>query len=153
MNAFNSPDPLDTERTAWIEPHLTVLGALYIACGLLSLLASVAIFVVMPVTGVNVGDPVARGVLVPLGLAITLFLLALAVACVIGGVGLLWRRPWARLLVLVLGGVNLINVPFGTLLGVYSIVILAQEAAAHRLTPASLPRPISERSMRGPVGR
>ncbi len=41
--------------------------------------------------------------------------------------GLLKRQSWARILVLVLGILNLLNVPFGTALGIYSIWTLTNK--------------------------
>jgi hypothetical protein len=40
---------------------------------------------------------------------------------IIGGIGLLQHQPWARIVVLVLGFLNLLAVPFGTILGIYTI--------------------------------
>ncbi len=42
----------------------------------------------------------------------------------IGGIGLLNREPWARTLVLVAGFLELLNVPIGTALGIYTIWVL-----------------------------
>ncbi len=39
------------------------------------------------------------------------------------------KREWARILVLLFAFLNLINFPFGTALGVYSIVILFNSEA------------------------
>ncbi len=40
------------------------------------------------------------------------------------GWGLLERRPWARMLTLILGCISLIKVPFGTALGIYTLWVL-----------------------------
>jgi len=40
------------------------------------------------------------------------------------GWGLLERRPWARVMTLVLGCISLIKVPFGTALGIYTLWVL-----------------------------
>jgi len=40
------------------------------------------------------------------------------------GWGLLERRPWARMLTLILGCINLIKLPFGTALGIYTLWVL-----------------------------
>jgi len=40
------------------------------------------------------------------------------------GWGLLQRRTWARMLALILGCINLIRVPFGTALGIYTLWVL-----------------------------
>ncbi|MCP5116575.1 MAG: hypothetical protein GY953_37580, partial [bacterium] len=43
---------------------------------------------------------------------------------VIAGWGLLDRRPWARMLAIVLGCLVLIKIPFGTALGVFTLYVL-----------------------------
>jgi hypothetical protein len=42
----------------------------------------------------------------------------------LAGWGLLDRQPWARMLALVLGCFNLIDMPFGTALGIYTLWVL-----------------------------
>jgi hypothetical protein len=39
-------------------------------------------------------------------------------------VGLLKFQPWARVLTIVLCAINLLNVPFGTALGIYGLWVL-----------------------------
>ena len=65
----------------------------------------------------------------PLLGGIAVFLMAKSVLCVIAGVGLLERQTWARTLVLVLAVFALINVPFGTVLGVYTLWVLMSPQA------------------------
>jgi hypothetical protein len=43
---------------------------------------------------------------------------------IMAGWGLLERQPWARTLAIVLGCLNLISMPFGTALGVYTLWVL-----------------------------
>jgi len=42
----------------------------------------------------------------------------------VAGWGLLDRQPWARMLAIVLGCVNLIDMPFGTAIGIYTLWVL-----------------------------
>ena len=42
----------------------------------------------------------------------------------VAGVGLLGFKPWARVLTIILSAIELLNVPFGTALGVYGLWIL-----------------------------
>lgn len=48
-------------------------------------------------------------------------LLAGAVLGIMAGWGLLERQPWARMMAIILGCFNLIDMPFGTALGVYTL--------------------------------
>ncbi|NLD63757.1 MAG: hypothetical protein GX646_07650, partial [Bacteroidales bacterium] len=43
-----------------------------------------------------------------------------------GGIGLFYCKPWARILTLVMAALGLLNVPVGTLKGVYIIWVLVQ---------------------------
>jgi len=45
---------------------------------------------------------------------------------IIAGIGLLSFQGWARILTIVVSAFRCLNVPFGTLIGVYSIWVLAQ---------------------------
>jgi hypothetical protein len=47
----------------------------------------------------------------------------------IAGWGLLARQPWARMLAIVLGCINLVDMPFGTALGIYTLWVLLPTAA------------------------
>jgi hypothetical protein len=58
---------------------------------------------------------------------ISLFFIAGAVLGVIIGVGLLNRRPWARMLAIVFGAIGLLDIPFGTALGIYTLWVLMSE--------------------------
>jgi hypothetical protein len=71
--------------------------------------------------------------LLPLGIPLFVHGLARAaggifmVCGVIGiaaGWGLLERQPWARILAIALGFVNLVDMPFGTALGIYTLWVL-----------------------------
>jgi hypothetical protein len=44
-----------------------------------------------------------------------------------GGIGLLAYRPWARYLIIVISAIGCVNIPFGTVKGVYSIWVLIQD--------------------------
>jgi hypothetical protein len=57
------------------------------------------------------------------------FYLAKAGVGLLAGWGLIERQPWARLLTLILGFLALLDPPFGTALGVYTLwVLLPAEA-------------------------
>ena len=60
--------------------------------------------------------------------------LASAIVGIIAGWGLLERQSWARMLTIVLGFLNLIDLPFGTALGAYTLWVLlpAQSEAEYR---------------------
>ena len=56
-------------------------------------------------------------------------LLAGAVVGIVAGWGLLERQPWARMLAIVLGCFSLVDMPFGTALGIYTLWVLLPAAS------------------------
>ena len=46
------------------------------------------------------------------------------------------HRPWARILVLVLEFINLIEIPIGTALGIYTIWVLFKDETVQIFTPS-----------------
>jgi hypothetical protein len=134
-----------------MEQHVTILGALYIAFSILGILAGVIVFTVMVGSGLISGDDTAIGITSVLGTVIGLFLFVISVPGIIGGVGLLKKKEWARILVLVLGFINLINIPFGTILGIYTIWALMKPEVVSFFTPAS--RAVLNPSPPGPVAQ
>lgn len=59
------------------------------------------------------------------------------VPAIIGGIGLLRRKPWRRYLVLVLSVLDLFNIPLGTAVGIYCIWALTQEETAQLFAEGS----------------
>jgi len=65
---------------------------------------------------------------------VVMFLLVISAPGIIGGYGILKKYSWARVLVHILGALNLLNIPFGTILGVYTFWVLLNEEAAKEFT-------------------
>ena len=59
-------------------------------------------------------------ILVPVAIMMSI----LSVLAIVGSVGLLKRKEWARILMIVMSGFNLLRIPLGTILGVYTIWVL-----------------------------
>ena len=55
------------------------------------------------------------------GTMLTAFLLVVSLPGLIAGFGLLAYKPWARILAIVIAAINLINIPIGTILGIYAL--------------------------------
>ena len=62
---------------------------------------------------------------------IGLGLAATAVLGIIAGWGLLERRPWSRMLAVVLACLALLNLPLGTALGIYTLWVLLPAKAEY----------------------
>ena len=115
-----------------MEKHITVLGVLYIAFSALGILAAIIVFTAVVGGGLISGDSEAMTITAIVGPTIAFFLILVSAPGIIGGIGLLKRRDWARILVLILGFLSLINIPFGTVLGVYTIwALLKDETVQH----------------------
>ena len=71
--------------------------------------------------------PEAQTFLRPLFSALGWLFLIGGVAAFIAAWGLLERSSWARLYTIVLGAINLVEVPLGTALGIYTLWVLLPE--------------------------
>jgi len=122
--------PAGFARPSRVARHLSTLGILWIVMSVLRLVPGVAMlvfgrmhfpFMLMSIPG-NM-----RSFLSPFMMAAGLAISGVAIAGVIAGWGLLDRRPWARMLAIVLGCISLIHFPVGTALGVYTLWVLIPE--------------------------
>lgn len=110
-----------------MEKYVQLLGVLYIVFSALGLLAAIIVFVAVVGGGLLSGDSEAISITMIVGTAVGGFVALLSVPGVIGGIGLLKRKYWAKVLVLILGILNLPGIPIGTALGVYTIWVLMNE--------------------------
>ena len=113
-----------------MQQHITVLGWLYIVCHALFLIVGGFVFVLLTGIGFGSGDAEAARILPIVGIAVGLLLAALALPGLAAGYGLLRHKPWARILALVVGVLSLLNFPLGTIIGIYTFVVLMQPTAA-----------------------
>jgi hypothetical protein len=113
-----------------MRSHVTVVAAIRIGFGALGILIAMLALVAIVGGGLISGDPDARAITAVVGPAVALFLVLLPMLGAIGGIGLLKGKPWARILVLILALLDLFNVPFGTIIGIYTIWVLMHADAA-----------------------
>jgi len=119
------------------KQHLTVVAALNIGLGVLGVVLAMIPFVVLAGIVLLPGDADALPVLTFIAVIAAGFLFIISVPDIIGGIGLIKRQSWARILVLILSVLKLINIPLGTIVGVYSIWVLMQDEAVQLLSPRS----------------
>jgi hypothetical protein len=86
-----------------------------------------------------VNDPDARLVLPVVGTAVGSLLILLGLPGLLAGYGLLTAKPWARILALVIAILNLVNVPIGTIIGVYACWVLLQQPTREYLAVVNQP--------------
>ena len=107
-----------------MENHVKLLGALYIILGVLGVAAAAILFIILVGAGLISGESDAIAATSIVGICLGGFISLISLPGIICGVGLLRRRYWARVLVLVLGCINLFNFPLGTALGIYTFWVL-----------------------------
>ena len=118
-----------------MDTHVKVLAFLFIIFGALGTLVGLGFMALLSFIGVAgaASDPdawLALPILGITGAALGVFILILSLPGVIAGFGLLKYRPWARILTIVLSALNLMNIPFGTILGIYGLwVMLSDEGS------------------------
>lgn len=117
-----------------IHTLVDFVGILYIIWGLLTVLIGVSTLAlgIAAAALVTSAAPSGSGQ-VAAGLAAAVFTTLAVIAILWGaahvvvGVPLRQRRPWARLVALMLGSVDLLLLPYGTALGVYALWVLLSE--------------------------
>jgi hypothetical protein len=119
-----------------MEKHIQVIGILHIVYSAFGLLAGMILFFLFMGLGTFIGSipdapgPVNEGIpalLFVIGLVIGTILFLMSVPGIIGGIALLNRKEWGRILTLIVGFFDLLSIPFGTALGVYTIWALMND--------------------------
>jgi hypothetical protein len=111
-----------------MKKHVTVVGAIQIGFGILGLIGAVAVFFALSFARSQVGDvEVASTVLRVLSVSLPLLIGFMSTLGLVGGIGLFTYQPWARYLVIVVSALGCLNIPIGTLKGVYALWVLLQD--------------------------
>ncbi len=76
--------------------------------------------------------------LVPLILVpLSVIMFVISAAGIAGGIGLLKNREWGRIVLLVVSFFNMLRIPLGTMLGVYTLWVLMNDETITLFTPAA----------------
>ena len=110
-----------------MQKHITAVAALHIGFGIFGIAIGVFIFALLSGIGVFAEDIDSQFVLWVVGTAVGGFLILISIPGLIAGIGLLKLKNWARIVTLIISAIDLINIPFGTALGIYSIWVLVQD--------------------------
>ena len=110
------------------EPHLPVLGTIYIIVGALNLMIAALFFATIYSQAVTAVDPrsVMDRMTSDIRLVVASISLLAGVLTLVGGIGLRKRRSWAWGLVWVLACMSLFSFPIGTALGAYALWVLTR---------------------------
>ncbi|HNV65648.1 MAG TPA: hypothetical protein PLX62_02000 [Bacteroidales bacterium] len=112
-----------------IKKHVNIAGILQIVFGSLLVFGALIIAVVFGFINQFAEDPTAVKILAIISTPLVVLMLLFGAGMIAGGIGLFYCKRWARILTLVLGGIGLLNIPLGTLKGVYIIWVLVQPEA------------------------
>jgi hypothetical protein len=111
-----------------MKKHVTVVGAIQIGFSTLGLIGAVAVFFALTFAKGQVGDDeTGRTVLLFLSISLPLLIGFLSTLGLVGGIGLLAFKSWARYLVIVVSALGCLSIPFGTLKGIYALWVLTQD--------------------------
>ena len=115
--------PLMPPSPGRIAGHVRLLGILWIAMSVFHLIPSLFLLAMFN-HGFGFLPPTVPYFVHGIVQAVGWFLMGGSVLGLIAGWGLLDRQPWARMLTIVLGFLHLLNMPFGTALGIYTLWVL-----------------------------
>jgi hypothetical protein len=124
-----------------MQTHVKVLGVLHIVFGILGILIGLGVMTLFGGLASIVqmeGDPdaaTAVPILGAIGGVVLVVLLVLSIPGIIAGAGLLSFKPWARILMIVISILDLVNFPFGTALGIYGLWVLLTADGARLFEP------------------
>ncbi len=119
-----------------MERHISLIGILWIVFGGLSLMVGFLGFLLLfGISLIPDMGPEAPFILRTVGSIAVFFFALLGLPKIIAGIGLLKKKEWGRILTLIVSFISLLNIPLGTALGIYSIVILVKEESIQYFKP------------------
>ncbi len=131
-----------------MEKHITLVGILNIVYEFFALIGACVLFAiamgfryffeVLSRYHHNGMDEIPPEILeiVPIILtAIGILILVFSILGIIGAIGVIKRKEWGRIMMLVISFFNLIHIPLGTVLGVYSIWVLLNDETIRLMNP------------------
>lgn len=124
-----------------MERHINILSVLFIIFGVLGLVAAIGFFMFGAGTAATivandqsndakVGAAWAGGCMTFIAAIIAL----LSIPSIIAGWGLSKRKSWARMLTIIIAILSLPQMPIGTALGIYAIIVMFNDETKRLLT-------------------
>ena len=111
-----------------MKKHVTLVSALQIGFSTIGVIGAIVLYFIFNFANSFVmDDEIANTVLRFLSVVLPTVIGSVSIIGLIGGIGLLSYQEWARIIVMIIAAVGCLNVPFGTLKGVYSIWVLMQD--------------------------
>lgn len=121
-----------------MDRHVRTLGVLTIATGIAGLIIALAILYIgggrdglLSISyEEKINDNVSLTAIPLTGLLLfgsSIYLILMAAPMIVAGFGLIKFQVWARWMGIALHGINMLNIPVGTFLGMYSLWVLLSE--------------------------
>ncbi len=108
------------------KTHQKILGAIFIAYGVINLIGGITLLATMNIVDIFVDEPEVIQVVAIFSRLIGGLLVASSIPAIIAGIGSLQEKNWSRNLSLVVGIIYLLFIPIGTLIGIYTIWLTSQ---------------------------
>lgn len=119
-----------------MRDQIKLLGILNIIWGAISVFFALIVFMFMSaiaafVSGNAPDADAARAapIVALVGFIVGIVLVAIGLPAIIGGWGLTKFKAWSRIFMIVISVLHLPNIPFGTALGVFGLVVLLKDEA------------------------
>jgi hypothetical protein len=113
-----------------MDRHVTGVGVLFIFFGAQGVFLSL-VFVMAIMSGASLSsDEQVASAMRGIGLAIIAPFCLIEALKIVGGVALLRRKSWGRIMILILAFLSIPLPPIGTAYGVYAIVVLLKDETA-----------------------
>ena len=109
-----------------MDSHVKTLGILNIVFGVVGGLGALIVLVLMGGFAGFYDWAEGNGGYGFLAIGAVIFHLALAIPCLLGGIFVIQYHEWARLVMIFVSALNVLNMPFGAALGAYGLWVLLQ---------------------------
>jgi hypothetical protein len=132
-----------------MEKHVTLTGILNIVCSSLGILGSLVLFALaigfrylvefvgrMDHCEMQKCPPEVLSIVPIILVFIGTLVLIVSIVGMIGAIGVIKKKEWGRITLLVVSFLHLIQIPLGTILGVYSIWVLLNDDTIQLFNPA-----------------
>lgn len=119
------------EEAVKMKKHVTIVAVIHIAFSIFGLLIALfAYFGLDFARSFIPQDEIPAAVMKFVSLLFTVVPIIIGFSALfglIGGIGLLSQQGWARYIIIIVAALGMLNIPIGTLVGVYSLWVLLQE--------------------------
>jgi hypothetical protein len=110
-----------------MKKHIELIAILHIVYHSFGFITALVVVTIIGGGGLISGDEFVIAITLAVALIMSSIILVFSIPGIIGGIGLLKMRPWARILTLIMGFLALLEIPFGTALGIYTIWALMND--------------------------